>query len=169
MKSECEHFDVGTIAEIEDSLGLRIPKVSHNGCVDATCPPRGCRNAVLLSGARLSHFTTARAGYITPQHTWESVCSCNGTSVCLSISVCLCFRSWNQTGNWCKILWPGEGVLARKRKCWILLRQRLVSVTLNICVCSPKVNTDFYSCFSSTQHHEFKQFNHNQLSKFSQK
>lgn len=35
-----------------------------------------------LTGERLSHFTTARANYITPHHTWESVCPCNGTSTC---------------------------------------------------------------------------------------
>uniref|UniRef100_A0A3P8RV15 FAT atypical cadherin 2 n=1 Tax=Amphiprion percula TaxID=161767 RepID=A0A3P8RV15_AMPPE len=62
---------------VKDSLGLRILRVSHNGCLGTGCPPRGCRNAVRLSGERLSHFTTARAGYITPLHTWESVCPCN--------------------------------------------------------------------------------------------
>uniref|UniRef100_A0A8C4H5W0 FAT atypical cadherin 2 n=1 Tax=Dicentrarchus labrax TaxID=13489 RepID=A0A8C4H5W0_DICLA len=67
---------------LEDSLGLSILRVSHNGCLGTGCPPRGCRNAVQLSGGRLSHYTTARAGYITPQHTWESICPCNGTSVC---------------------------------------------------------------------------------------
>lgn len=77
---ECELFDLGIISDIEDSLGLSIHRVSHNGCLGTGCPPRGCRNAVLLSGEKLSHFTTARAAYITPQHTWESVCSCNGTS-----------------------------------------------------------------------------------------
>uniref|UniRef100_A0AAQ6IQZ5 FAT atypical cadherin 2 n=1 Tax=Anabas testudineus TaxID=64144 RepID=A0AAQ6IQZ5_ANATE len=66
---------------LEDSLGLRILRVSHNGCLGTGCPPRGCRNAVRLTGERLSHFTTARAGYITPQHSWESVCPCNGTSL----------------------------------------------------------------------------------------
>ncbi|XP_054886595.1 protocadherin Fat 2-like [Poeciliopsis prolifica] len=71
----------GILAEMEDSLGLRIPKVSHDGCVEASCLAKGCRNAVLLSGAKLSHFTTARAGYITPQHTWESVCSCNESAL----------------------------------------------------------------------------------------
>ena len=81
---------LGIISDIEDSLGLRIPRLSHNGCLGAGCPPRGCRNAVLLSGEKLSHFTTARAAYITPQHTWESVCSCNGTSVCVCVCVCVC-------------------------------------------------------------------------------
>ncbi|XP_030594549.1 protocadherin Fat 2 isoform X2 [Archocentrus centrarchus] len=71
----------GIISDIEDSLGLRIIRVSHNGCLGSGCPPRGCTNAVQLSGERLSHFTTARAAYITPQHTWESVCPCNESAL----------------------------------------------------------------------------------------
>ncbi|XP_017285240.1 protocadherin Fat 2 isoform X2 [Kryptolebias marmoratus] len=71
----------GIMADMEDSLSLSILRVSHNGCLGAGCPPRGCRNAVLLSGERLNHFTTARAGYITPQHTWESVCACNESAL----------------------------------------------------------------------------------------
>ncbi|KAF7651331.1 hypothetical protein LDENG_00112250, partial [Lucifuga dentata] len=71
----------GIMSDIEDSLGLSILRVSHNRCLGAGCPPRGCRNAVRLMGERLSHFTTARAGYITPQHTWESVCPCNESAV----------------------------------------------------------------------------------------
>ncbi|XP_053180130.1 protocadherin Fat 2 [Scomber japonicus] len=69
------------ISDIEDSLGLNIRRVSHNGCLGLGCPPRSCRNAVRLMGERLSHFTTARAGYITPQHSWESVCPCNESAV----------------------------------------------------------------------------------------
>ncbi|KAM7418177.1 hypothetical protein PAMA_017701 [Pampus argenteus] len=71
----------GIISDIEDSLGLRILRVSHNGCLGTGCPPRGCRNAVQLTGERLSHFTTARVGYITPRHSWESVCPCNESAV----------------------------------------------------------------------------------------
>ncbi|XP_074530998.1 protocadherin Fat 2 isoform X2 [Halichoeres trimaculatus] len=71
----------GIISDLEDSLGLSILRVSHNGCLGTGCPPRGCRNAVRLKGERLSHFTTARAGYITPQHTWESICPCNESAV----------------------------------------------------------------------------------------
>ncbi|XP_029020487.2 LOW QUALITY PROTEIN: protocadherin Fat 2 [Betta splendens] len=66
----------GIMSDIEDALGLKILRLSHNGCLGPGCPPRGCRNAV-----RLSHFTTARAGYITPQHSWESVCPCNESAV----------------------------------------------------------------------------------------
>ncbi|XP_035505640.2 protocadherin Fat 2 isoform X2 [Scophthalmus maximus] len=69
------------ISNLEDSLGLSIPRVSHNGCLGSSCPPRGCRNAVRLTGERLGHFSTARAGYITPQHSWESVCPCNESAV----------------------------------------------------------------------------------------
>lgn len=63
---------------MEDSLGLSILRVKHNGCLGAGCPPRGCRNGVRLMEELRSHFSTARASYITPQHRWESVCPCNG-------------------------------------------------------------------------------------------
>ncbi|XP_071369391.1 protocadherin Fat 1-like, partial [Centroberyx affinis] len=71
----------GIISDLEDSLGLSILAVRHNGCVGAGCPPRGCRNAVRLAGDRLSHYATARAAFITPQHAWESVCPCNESAV----------------------------------------------------------------------------------------
>lgn len=91
MQTKLEPFDAGIMSDIEDSLKVSIPGVSHNGCLGAGCPPRGCRNAVLLSGERLNHFTTARSGYITPPHTWESVCTCNGMSafsLCVCVGVC---------------------------------------------------------------------------------
>ncbi|XP_068596339.1 protocadherin Fat 2 [Brachionichthys hirsutus] len=71
----------GVIPDIEDSLGLSILRVKHNGCLGAGCPPRGCRNAVRLAGERWNHFTTARAGYITPPHSWDSVCPCNESAL----------------------------------------------------------------------------------------
>ncbi|CAI5653205.1 unnamed protein product [Oreochromis niloticus] len=71
----------GIISNIEYSLSLSILRVSHNGCLGSGCPPRGCRNSVRLSGERLGHFTTARAAYITPQHTWESACPCNESAL----------------------------------------------------------------------------------------
>uniref|UniRef100_A0A8C7ZH12 FAT atypical cadherin 2 n=1 Tax=Oryzias sinensis TaxID=183150 RepID=A0A8C7ZH12_9TELE len=73
----------GIVSDIEDSLGLSILRVSHNGCLGSSCPPRGCRNAVLLSAETLGLFSTNRASYITPLHRWESVCPCNGTSSAL--------------------------------------------------------------------------------------
>uniref|UniRef100_A0A3Q3F9R6 FAT atypical cadherin 2 n=1 Tax=Labrus bergylta TaxID=56723 RepID=A0A3Q3F9R6_9LABR len=106
-------FDAGIISEMEDSLGLSILRVSHNGCLGTGCPPRGCRNAVRLKGERLSHFTTARAGYITPQHTWESICPCNGTSVCgvrvfaLVSDVLVCFISCAEPRCRCAGLFHG--------------------------------------------------------------
>lgn len=87
MQPLSSFFNAGIISDIEDSLGLSIPRVIHNGCLGAGCPPRGCRNAVQLMGEHLSHFTTARASYITPHHMWESVCPCNGASVRMYVHV----------------------------------------------------------------------------------
>uniref|UniRef100_A0A669EL52 FAT atypical cadherin 2 n=1 Tax=Oreochromis niloticus TaxID=8128 RepID=A0A669EL52_ORENI len=69
----------GARSHVVSEISVHILRVSHNGCLGSGCPPRGCRNSVRLSGERLGHFTTARAAYITPQHTWESACPCNGT------------------------------------------------------------------------------------------
>ncbi|KAL0973727.1 hypothetical protein UPYG_G00210150 [Umbra pygmaea] len=71
----------GVIANINDSLRLSVLRVHHNGCLGAWCPPRGCKNSVQIHGERLSHYATTRAGFITPQHTWESVCPCNDSAV----------------------------------------------------------------------------------------
>ncbi|XP_054649081.1 protocadherin Fat 2 isoform X2 [Dunckerocampus dactyliophorus] len=71
----------GIMSDIEDSLGLSIVRVSHNGCLGTGCPPRGCRNAVHLTGDTMTHFTTARVAYITPPHGWESVCPCNESAL----------------------------------------------------------------------------------------
>uniref|UniRef100_A0A8C1QXX0 FAT atypical cadherin 2 n=1 Tax=Cyprinus carpio TaxID=7962 RepID=A0A8C1QXX0_CYPCA len=68
----------GVLSTVEDTLGLNILRLKHDGCVGAGCPPRGCRNAVVMRQGRMSNYATTRANFITPQHRWESVCSCNG-------------------------------------------------------------------------------------------
>uniref|UniRef100_A0A6Q2YIM6 FAT atypical cadherin 2 n=1 Tax=Esox lucius TaxID=8010 RepID=A0A6Q2YIM6_ESOLU len=69
----------GVIADVEDSLGLSVLRMHYNGCLGTWCPPRGCRSLVQMRGETLSHYASARAGFITPQHTWETVCPCNGS------------------------------------------------------------------------------------------
>ncbi|KAK7921896.1 hypothetical protein WMY93_008798 [Mugilogobius chulae] len=69
------------ISDMEDSLGLTIRRVTHAGCAGPGCAPRGCRSSVRLTGGSVAHYTTARAGYITPQHVWESVCPCNESAL----------------------------------------------------------------------------------------
>lgn len=68
----------GVMSAVEDTLGLNILRLKHDGCVDAGCPPQGCRNSVVIKNGRMSNYATARANFITPQHSWESVCFCNG-------------------------------------------------------------------------------------------
>lgn len=71
----------GVISDMEDSLGLTIPKLTHSSCVGPGCAPRGCRSSVRLIRGSVEHYTTARAGFITPQHEWESVCPCNESAL----------------------------------------------------------------------------------------
>uniref|UniRef100_A0A8C1XZK0 FAT atypical cadherin 2 n=1 Tax=Cyprinus carpio TaxID=7962 RepID=A0A8C1XZK0_CYPCA len=70
----------GVLSTVEDTLGLNILRLKHDGCVGAGCPPRGCRNAVVMRQGRMSNYATTRANFITPQHRWESVCSCNAAT-----------------------------------------------------------------------------------------
>lgn len=71
----------GAVANAEEALGLSVLRLRHDGCLEPGCPPRGCQSSVLMSEERVSHYTTDRMGFITPQHRWESVCSCNGMSL----------------------------------------------------------------------------------------
>ncbi|XP_016409125.1 protocadherin Fat 2 [Sinocyclocheilus rhinocerous] len=71
----------GVLSTVEDMLGLTVLRLKHDGCVGAGCPPRGCRNTVVMRQGRMSNYATARANFITPQHSWESVCSCNESAV----------------------------------------------------------------------------------------
>ncbi|XP_061690531.1 protocadherin Fat 2 [Syngnathoides biaculeatus] len=71
----------GILTDVEDSLGLDVIQLSHNGCLGTGCPPRRCRNAIHLPGDTISHFSTARLAYITPRHRWESVCPCNESAL----------------------------------------------------------------------------------------
>ncbi|KAJ8338471.1 hypothetical protein SKAU_G00374370 [Synaphobranchus kaupii] len=69
------------ISEMEDDIGISVLRVRQGSCVGLDCPPSGCRNTVRVTGDRVSHYTSARTGFITPWHTWESVCFCNESAV----------------------------------------------------------------------------------------
>lgn len=69
---------MASLGRINASLGLNILRVKGNVCVGDDCPQPGCRNTVLIKEERVRHYSTARASFFTPHHSWESVCSCNG-------------------------------------------------------------------------------------------
>ncbi|KAG1926068.1 protocadherin Fat [Pimephales promelas] len=71
----------GVLSNVEDALGLNVLRLKHGDCVGAGCPLPGCRNAVVMRQGRMNTYATARANFITPQHSWESVCSCNESAV----------------------------------------------------------------------------------------
>lgn len=132
--------DAGIVSDMEDSLGLSILRVSHNGCLDSGCPPRDCRNAVLLSPETLGLFSTNRASYITPQHRWESVCPCNGTSEQLQKSTDV-----------------SEGLCDPKKHFWEETKLLKIRCTLQLHQNGSwkKCQLYFWSGFSSTQKYHF--------------
>lgn len=67
-----------SLAKMNSTLGLSIHRVRQHSCVEHGCPGRSCRSSVLMSEERMNHYSTARASFITPRHSWENVCSCNG-------------------------------------------------------------------------------------------
>ncbi|XP_022539774.2 protocadherin Fat 2 [Astyanax mexicanus] len=71
----------GALTEVENTLGLSVLRVRHGGCVRSGCHEQSCRSSVLMSEERVNHYSTARASFITPRHSWESVCSCNESAV----------------------------------------------------------------------------------------
>ncbi|KAI1899055.1 hypothetical protein AGOR_G00078740 [Albula goreensis] len=69
------------ISDMEDDTGVTVLRVQQGACSQAGCPPRGCRKTVHMTGESVTHYTSARTGFITPQHTWENACSCNESAV----------------------------------------------------------------------------------------
>lgn len=69
---------MAALERINSSLGLSILGVKGSGCVGDGCPQPGCRSTVFINEESVRHYSTARASFFTPHHSWESVCSCNG-------------------------------------------------------------------------------------------
>ncbi|KAI5607990.1 protocadherin Fat 2 [Silurus asotus] len=78
--ADAQHL-MPVLERINTSLGLNILRVSGNACVGDSCPQPGCRSTVLMNEERVRHYSTARASFFTPHHTWESVCSCNDSAI----------------------------------------------------------------------------------------
>ncbi|KAF5893704.1 protocadherin Fat 2, partial [Clarias magur] len=77
---DSEHLRAA-LGRLNASLGLNILRVRGNGCVGDDCPQPGCRRTVLMNEDWERHYSTARASFFTPHHTWESVCSCNDSAM----------------------------------------------------------------------------------------
>ncbi|TSK28143.1 Protocadherin Fat 2 [Bagarius yarrelli] len=72
---------MAALERINSSLGLRILKVRDSGCVGDSCSQPGCRSTVLINEESVRHYSTARASFFTPHHSWESVCTCNDSAM----------------------------------------------------------------------------------------
>uniref|UniRef100_W5U6J6 Protocadherin Fat 2 n=1 Tax=Ictalurus punctatus TaxID=7998 RepID=W5U6J6_ICTPU len=77
---DAQHL-MAALERVNGSLGMRILRVRGNGCVGDGCPQPGCRSTVLMNEERVKHYSTTRASFFTPHHSWESVCSCNDSAM----------------------------------------------------------------------------------------
>ncbi|MBN3279871.1 FAT2 protein, partial [Polyodon spathula] len=88
-----------SVQEIEDLLGMQITKVKHGLCKGPSCPPAGCKSTVRMDAQSVSTYATARISFITPQHVWEVVCSCNESAIRFSGNSYLQYKYLNTLKN----------------------------------------------------------------------
>lgn len=75
---DAQHL-MAALERINASLGLNVLRVrGNNTCVGDGCLQPICRSTVLMNKERVRHYSTARASFFTPHHSWESICNCNG-------------------------------------------------------------------------------------------
>ncbi|RXM96182.1 Protocadherin Fat 1 [Acipenser ruthenus] len=88
-----------SVQEIEELLGTQITKMKHGFCKGPSCPPAGCKSTVQMDAESISTYTTARISFITPQHVWEVVCSCNESAIRFSGNSYLQYQYLNTLKN----------------------------------------------------------------------
>ncbi|NWX47495.1 FAT2 protein, partial [Steatornis caripensis] len=67
--------------EMDQLVGLRMKKAIHVPCHGPDCTHRVCKETIQLDPGMMSTYSTARLSVLTPRHTLEQICSCNGTAV----------------------------------------------------------------------------------------
>ncbi|OCT86214.1 protocadherin Fat 2 [Xenopus laevis] len=67
--------------DLSQSLGLQVEKMFHLPCQDLQCQNRTCQESIHLDPTVLSSYSTARLSVITPRHTLQQACTCNGPAV----------------------------------------------------------------------------------------
>ncbi|KGL79349.1 Protocadherin Fat 2, partial [Tinamus guttatus] len=67
--------------EMDQLVGLRMKKAIHVPCHGADCAHRVCKETIQMDPGMMSTYSTARLSVLTPRHSLEQICSCNGTAV----------------------------------------------------------------------------------------
>ncbi|KAM4653660.1 protocadherin Fat 2 [Amazona ochrocephala] len=67
--------------EMDQLVGLRMKKAIHVPCHGSDCAHRVCKETIQLDPGMMSTYSTARLSVLTPRHSLEQICSCNGTAV----------------------------------------------------------------------------------------
>uniref|UniRef100_A0A8C6IRE2 Uncharacterized protein n=1 Tax=Melopsittacus undulatus TaxID=13146 RepID=A0A8C6IRE2_MELUD len=67
--------------EMDQLVGLRMKKAVHVPCHGSDCAHRVCKETIQLDPGMMSTYSTARLSVLTPRHSLEQICSCNGTAV----------------------------------------------------------------------------------------
>lgn len=67
-----------SIAEMDQRLGLQMRKVTYVPCRGADCTQRACKETIQLEPSMVFTYSTARLSVLTPRHSMEQICACNG-------------------------------------------------------------------------------------------
>ncbi|NXA17585.1 FAT2 protein, partial [Ibidorhyncha struthersii] len=67
--------------EMDQLVGLRMKKAIHVPCHGSDCTHHVCKETIQLDPGMMSTYSTARLSVLTPRHSLEQICSCNGTAV----------------------------------------------------------------------------------------
>lgn len=67
------------LEEMGQVVGLQIKKMTHVPCHRADCTTqRACKETIHLDPGMVYTYSTARLSVLTPRHSLEQICSCNG-------------------------------------------------------------------------------------------
>uniref|UniRef100_A0A8C7E2R2 FAT atypical cadherin 2 n=1 Tax=Naja naja TaxID=35670 RepID=A0A8C7E2R2_NAJNA len=68
--------------EMDQRVGLRVKKVTYVPCHEANCIiQRACKETFQLDPGTMFTYSSARFSVLTPRHSLEQICSCNGTAL----------------------------------------------------------------------------------------
>uniref|UniRef100_U3ICD8 FAT atypical cadherin 2 n=1 Tax=Anas platyrhynchos platyrhynchos TaxID=8840 RepID=U3ICD8_ANAPP len=85
--------------EMDQLVGLRMKKAIHVPCHGSDCAHRVCKETIQLDPGMMSTYSTARLSVLTPRHSLEQICSCNGTAVRFGGHSYIWYQH-SQAGSW---------------------------------------------------------------------